>query len=109
MSEKCVVLSVGAMELPEGVYHACFVPGGEMREVIAYEVGNDKFRIRWDTIIDGWQYTVSKWTPDHWHAGAIEFARTEREVTRRLLIDLYRSGVDLEAKRCQYAPHLVRK
>ena len=104
MSER-VNLSIGKMELPQGVYHACYVDG-EMREVIAYEVNTDKYRVRWDTIIDGWQYTVSKWPPDEWHAGCVEFAKSERESTRRLLIDLYRSGVDLEAKRCQYAPHL---
>ncbi len=103
---KPAQLSVGKLELPEGVYHAVHVDG-EMREVICYEINHDKFRVRWDTIIDGWQYTVSKWTSERSRIGAVEFAKQERESTRRLLIDLAQTGIELEAKIVQSAGHLA--
>lgn len=106
MTHETVQLSVGKMQLPEGVMHAAFVDG-EMREVIVYEIGRDTFRVRWDTIIDGWQYTVSKWTPERTRIGSVEFAKFERAATRVLLIDLSRTGIELEAKIVQSAGHLA--
>jgi len=105
--DKPITLSVGKLELPAGVSHACYVDG-EMREIICYMVSIDAFLVRWDTLIDGWQYTVSKWqNAAYSHQKAQEFAKSERESTRRLLIDLARTGVEVEAKRMQYAPHLA--
>jgi hypothetical protein len=105
MEKQPVRLSVGKMELPMGVFHACYVDD-EMREVIQYEVNTDTFRVRWDTIIDGWQYTVSKWDKRFYgEKRAIDFAKSERDSTRRLLIDLRATGVEMEAKMVQ-AEHL---
>ncbi len=99
---KPIVLSIGKLELPEGVMHGVYVDG-EMREVICYEVSSDRFRVRWDTVIEGWQYTVSKWTPDRTRVGSAEFAKSERESTRNLFVDLAQTGVELEAKIVGYA------
>jgi hypothetical protein len=106
MEKQPVVLSIGKMRLPEGVFHACFVDG-EMREVVQYEINVDQFRVRWDTLINGWQYTVSKWTGDRYHVDAVAFAASERAATRQLFVDLYLSGIDLEAKRVQIGAHLM--
>src|ERR1700687_992660 len=98
-----VLLSFGKLELPEGHMHSCYVDG-EMREVVCYTIERDAFRCRWDTIIDGRQYTVSKWTPDHTKLGSVEFAKSERASTRQLLIDLAKTGIELEAKIVGFPP-----
>ena len=97
MTHETVRLSCAGLELPQGVMHAVHVDG-EMREIIAYTIGRDAFQVRWDTIIGGMQYTVSKWTPDRTRIGSVEFAQQERESTRRLLLDLAATGIELEAK-----------
>lgn len=100
MSYETVKLSVGKLELPVGVSHALYVD--DMRETAMYELNADRYRVRWDTMIDGWQYTVSKWVPLDSNLSMVEFAASERVSTRQLMIDLYRSGVDLEAKRVRW-------
>jgi hypothetical protein len=105
--DKSVVLSVGKMRLPAVLpaTDARFVDG-EMREVIQYQINRDRFCVRWDTIIGGWQYTVTKWTSADDRSAADDFAKRERASTRQCLIDLALTGVELEAKITQLAPHL---
>jgi hypothetical protein len=107
-SKAAFRLSVGKLRLPDGLpaSDACFVDG-EMREVIQYQINRDRFCVRWDTIINGWQYMVMKWTSADDRMDAAEFAKRERESTRICLIDLAKTGVELEAKIAQFAGHLT--
>lgn len=89
-------ISAQALPLPEGVKSAKYVQ--DMREIVVYEISTDKFRVRWDTIIDGIQYTVSKWQSENSDVTAEFFASTERASTRQLMVDLALTGIELEAK-----------
>ena len=89
-------LSAEQLSPVEGVKHCKFVDG--MRELAMYEINQDKYRVRWDSIIKGCQYTVSKWMPEGYENGVEFFCSTERSSSRALLLDLAMTGIESEVK-----------
>ena len=72
-------MDVSALELPQGIAWARFIDG--MREIRAYEVSEDCFLWRWDTILAGTQYNycVKQYTLSELQEPAESFAERHRK------------------------------
>ena len=53
-----IELNADCLELPIGLISSLYVDG--MRELVTYSFAHDGFLARWDSIIDGAQYSVGK-------------------------------------------------
>lgn len=83
------------LQIPNGVFHSQYVDG--MREISTYFIDKDTFCVRWDTVINGMQYGIKKYIPDGYGSIAY-FCDCERDDSRRLLLELSKTNVEIETQ-----------
>lgn len=95
-------LNADDLVLPMGCLHAIKTNG--VREIASYHIPTDTFFVRWDTVIDGVQYSVKKVRPTNTGMDFIEFAESQRADSILRLISIAKDKMEVMVEMKVFIP-----